>query len=374
VDPGGDRPRVGGGDHRRLILVGHAAPGRFGYTAGILAVMPPDAVPPEIRAIADARADARRARDWATADRLKDELESAGWRVVDAASLYTLERAAPPDVEVDGAVRYGSTASVPSRLDDAPIGVATVVIAATDDVAGAIRQAEAVAESAPDGTQIVIVANAPSHEDGDGLAALARLDAADPGAPGVVTEVVRTATRLGAAAAWNVGLRRAAAPVVVLLRPGIVAPAGLVPAIAEALDDPSVAVAGPSGLVSDDLRAFRAAPRDAVDVDAVAGDAIGFRRTDAAARGLLDERFVAPDHLGTWWSLVLRDPPDEEDVDAEPRRAVQVPVEMVSAHDVPAAGDADPARARLAKRNFYRFLKRFATRRDLIGGAARRGD
>lgn len=342
-------------------------------TAGILALMPPDAVPPEIRAIADARSDARRARDWPTADRLKDELETAGWKVVDAASLYTLERAAPPDVEVAGSVRYGSTASVPSRLDDAPVGVATVVIVATDDVAGAIRQAEAIADEGPDGTQVVIVANAPSDGD-DALAALDRLDATDPGAPGVATEVVRTATRVGAAAAWNAGLRRAAAPVVVLLGPGIVAPPGLVPAIVEALGDPSIAVAGPIGLVSDDLRSFRAAPPDAVDVDAIAGDAMGFRRVDAATRGLLDEHFVAPDHLGTWWSLVLRDPADDDDEDAEPRRAVQVPVELTTAGELPAGDDGDPARARLAKRNFYRFLKRFATRRDLIGSAARGHD
>jgi hypothetical protein len=335
--------------------------------------MPSDAVPPEIRAIADARADARRARDWATADRLKGELEVAGWKVVDAATLYTLERAAPPDVELGGSVRYGSAASVPSRLDEAPIGVATVVIVAADDVTGAIRQAEAVAEGAQDGTQVVIVANEPPEDDDDALAALDRLDAADPGAPGVVTEVVRTATRLGAAAAWNVGLRRAAAPVVVLLGPGILAPAGLVPAIVSALEDPSVAVAGPVGLVSSDLRAFLSAPSDAVDVDAIAGDAIGFRREDAVARGLLDERFVAPDHLATWWSLVLRDPPDDEDEDAEPRRAVQVPVEIAGTGEPRADDDADPARARLAKRNFYRFLKRFATRRDLIGSGARGG-
>src|SRR6188474_1942671 len=64
--------------------------------------MPPDAVPPEIRAMADARSEARRARDWATADGLKAELEAAGWRVIGAASLYTLERAAPPDLEVGG--------------------------------------------------------------------------------------------------------------------------------------------------------------------------------------------------------------------------------------------------------------------------------
>jgi hypothetical protein len=335
--------------------------------------MPPDAVPPEIRAIADARSDARRERDWATADRLKGELEAAGWKVIDAASLYTLERAARPDVEVDGSVRYGSTASVPSRLDDAPVGVATVVIVATDDVAGAIRQAEAIADGSPDGTQVVIVANAPSDADGDGsLDALDRLDAADPGAPGVATEIVRTATRIGAAAAWNAGLRRAAAPVVVLLGPGIVAPPGLVPAIVAALEDPSVAVAGPIGLVSDDLRSFRAAPSDAVDVDAIAGDAIGFRREDAAARGLLDEHFVAPDHLATWWSLVLRDPADDAGEDAGPRRAVQVPVELGHAGVPWADDDADPARARLAKRNFYRLLKRFATRHDLIGAA--RGD
>ena len=343
-------------------------------TAGILAVMPPDAVPPDIRAIADARSDARRARDWATADRLKDELETAGWKVVDAASLYTLERAAPPDVDVDGFVRYGSAASVPSRLDDAPIGVATVVIVATDDVAGAIRQAEAAAEGAPDGTQLVIVANAPSGADGHTLAALDRIDAADPGAPGVVTEVVRTATRLGAAAAWNVGLRRASAPVVVLLGPGIVAPAALVPAIVAALEDRSVAVAGPVGLVSDDLRAFRAAPPEAVDVDAIAGDAIGFRREDAAARGLLDEHFVALDHLATWWSLVLRDPADDDEEDGQPRRAVQVPVELAVANEAGGGEDADPVHARLAKRNFYRFLKRFATRRDLIGNATRGDD
>jgi hypothetical protein len=338
--------------------------------------MPPDAVPPEIRAIADARADARRSQDWATADRLKDELEAAGWKVVDAASLYTLERAAPPDQDVDGSVRYGSAASVPSRLDDAPIGVASVVIVATEDVAGAIRQAEAVAEGAPDGTQVVIVANAPSDADGDALAALDRIDAADPGAPGVVTEVVRTATRLGAAAAWNAGLRRASAPVVVVLGPGIVAPAALVPAIVGALEDPSVAVAGAVGLVSDDLRTFRAAQPDAVDVDAIAGDAIGFRRHDAAARGLLDEHFVALDHLATWWSLVLRDAAEDGDEgeDAEPRRAVQVPVELAVADDGGGGEDADPTHARLAKRNFYRFLKRFATRRDLIGNAARGDD
>jgi hypothetical protein len=132
------------------------------------------------------------------------------------------------------------------------------------------------------------------------------------------------------------------------------------------------------GLVSDDLRTFRRAPADATVVDAVAGGVMGFRRADAAARGLLDEHFVAPDHLDTWWSFLLRDPADDADADpdaeaddAPARSAVQLHVDAPPAQ--PAPGDPPPDgadRTRGAKRNFYRFLKRFATRRDLLTGSA----
>ena len=94
--------------------------------------MSDDEAPPEVRALADARAASRRARDWATADALRAEIEAAGWKVIDAASLYSLERAAAPDVADAGVIRYGSSASVPSRLEDAPVGVASIVLLATD--------------------------------------------------------------------------------------------------------------------------------------------------------------------------------------------------------------------------------------------------
>jgi hypothetical protein len=342
--------------------------------------MTADPIPLDIRALADARADARRARDWATADRLKVELEAAGWRVVDAGSLYSLEPAAPNDVEEDGRVHYGSSATVPSRLDDEPVGLATVVLVAGEDARAVAHQVGELADEAPDGTQVVVVANG-THDD-DVREVLAALDARDPGAPGVRVEVVRTATRLGAAAAWNAGIRRAEAPIVVLVGDRTRLDGATVGAIAAALDDDSVAVAGPVGLVSDDLRTFRRAPADATVVDAVAGGVMGFRRADAAARGLLDEHFVAPDHLDTWWSFLLRDPADDADADpdADPdaeadgapaRSAVQVHVDAPPAQ--PAPGDPPPDgadRTRGAKRNFYRFLKRFATRRDLLTGSA----
>ena len=274
--------------------------------------------------------EARRARDWATADRLKAELEAAGWKVIDAASLYTLERAAAPDVEVGGTVRYGSTASVPSRLDEAPVGVATVVIVATDDVAGAVRQAGgarrrgAGRDAAGHRGQ-----RAGGWRTAAALEALDALDAADP---------ARRASR----PRWS-GWRRASARPRPGTRgcggrrrrsscswaPGVGAAGVLVPAIVAALEDETVAVAGPVGLVTDDLRSFRAAPPTPSTSTRSRATPSGSGARTAAARGLLDEHFVAPDHLDTWWSLVLRDPADDED-DGRPSRGgpSSVPVEL----------------------------------------------
>ncbi|MFO1317098.1 MAG: cysteine--tRNA ligase [Burkholderiales bacterium] len=48
-------------------------------------------VPPEIRALADARAAARRAKQWAEADRLRAELGAAGWDMEDQPDGYRLK-------------------------------------------------------------------------------------------------------------------------------------------------------------------------------------------------------------------------------------------------------------------------------------------
>jgi cysteinyl-tRNA synthetase len=328
----------------------------------------PTDVPAEIRDLADRRAAARRARDWATADTLRDELLAAGWKVIDTGTLYDLERAVPDDVAEGGDVRYGSSASVPSRLEDEPVGVATVVLVATDwaeDVARAIR---AVVEHAPDGTQLVVVANDPSEAQ---AAALEELAAADPGAPGIATEVVRTSVRLGWAAALNAGIRRAVAPVVILLDASVEPEGDLVTPLVAALDDPTAAVAGPFGIVSDDLRRFRDAAEGTTDVDAIEGYALAFRRADYVERGPLDEHFAFYRNLDIWWSLVLRDQPDDADDDTPTRRAVRVPGIPMTRHEHRGWTELpEDERDRLSKKNFYRILKRFATRRDLLVSAS----
>jgi hypothetical protein len=121
--------------------------------------------------------------------------------------------------------------------------------------------------------------------------------------------------------------------------------------------------------VSADLRRFTEPPPGAVDVDAIEGYALAFRRADYPARGPLDEHFAFYRNLDIWWSLVLRDPGDDAPEDTPPRRAVRVTGIPMARHEHRGwTSLPESERDRLSKRNFYRVLKRFATRRDLLVG------
>jgi glycosyl transferase family 2 len=310
-------------------------------------------IPDEVLEAAHARSRARAERDWAQADRLRAEIEAAGWRIVDRGTDFALSPAAPPTIEAEGEVRYGSSAAVPSRLDEPAVGVATVVLVATDWPADLERALDGLLSHLPDGVGVVVVADAPSAEQEAALATVA-------GRSGV--EVVRTSERLGQGAALNIGLRRAAGPVVIVLDTSVEPRGDVVTPLAEALEDPSVAVAGGWGIVSDDLRRFTDAP--AGQVTAIEGYALAFRRADGAARGPLDERFRFYRNLDIWWSLVLRD----EGEGSTPRRAVAVAVPAERHEHRGWTSLSESERDRLSKRNFYRIIDRFGARRDLAAG------
>ena len=75
-------------------------------------------IPDEVLAAAHERSRARAARDWAEADRLRDQIEAAGWKVADRGIDFALTPAAPADVVEGERVLYGSSQGVPSRLDE----------------------------------------------------------------------------------------------------------------------------------------------------------------------------------------------------------------------------------------------------------------
>jgi cysteinyl-tRNA synthetase len=51
-----------------------------------------ESIPADVRALAEARAEARAARNWAEADRLRAELQAAGWAMEDKPDGYALKR------------------------------------------------------------------------------------------------------------------------------------------------------------------------------------------------------------------------------------------------------------------------------------------
>jgi hypothetical protein len=156
-----------------------------------------------------------------------------------------------------------------------------------------------------------------------------------------------------------VGIRRASAPVVVVLDTSVEPTGDIITPLVRSLDDPTVAVVGGWGIVSPDLRQFEDAPPG--DVDAIEGYAQAFRRADYVERGPLDERFRFYRNLDIWWSLVLRDGGDE----GTNRRAVSVELPALR-HEHRGYGSVpEDERNRLSKRNFYRIIDRFGSRRDL---------
>ena len=138
--------------------------------------------------------------------------------------------------------------------------------------------------------------------------------------------------------------------------------------LVQALDDPSVAVAGAWGITSSDLRTFEDAPPG--DVDAIEGYLLAFRRGDADARGPLDERLrsTGTSTSGGASSCATR---------AKPRSHAGPFVSPTHRRRVTsiAAGRASPTRerARQSKRNFYRIIDRF-DRSATYWSARLRGD
>ena len=316
-------------------------------------------IPDDILSAAHARAKAREAGDWAEADRLRAEIEMGGWKIADRGTDFALTPVAPLDVAEGDRVRYGSSRSVPTRLDGPAMGLATVVLVATDWPDDLDRALTGLRVGSPSGTSVVIVADGPSP---DQTAALEALEALEGAAPAQSSpEVVWTSERLGQGAALNIGLRRSTGAVIVVLDTSVEPTGDIVTPLARALDDPTVAIAGGWGIVSSDLRRFQDAP--AGDVDAIEGYLQAFRRTDAAERGPIDERFRSHRNRDVWWSLVLRDEGEE----TLPRRAVRLDGLPATRHELHGGArllDDEPDRQ--SKRDFYRIIDRFGPRPDLL--------
>ena len=293
--------------------------------------------PDDVARSVEERARARTARDFVTADAIRERIASAGWTVVDEADGgYRLE----PNVEEERPVRRERARDVVTLLDERPdldVSVHWVCEGWPGDIERAIAGFRA-------------------HEGGRRVQyVVADVTDRSPATWGEDVDVVWLEEGTGWGAARNAGLKRTRGRTVLVVD-GSVEPTGDVfGPLESALGDPAVGLCGPYGIVTRDLRQFDEARGG--EVDAIEGYLMAFRRETLLDAGLFDEKFRWYRTADIEYSFRVRD---------LGRRATVVDL-PVKKHEHRMWFETAPEdRARWSKKNFYRFLDRFRDRWDLL--------
>jgi GT2 family glycosyltransferase len=308
---------------------------------------PPDQEPPdEVTRLVEERSQARSSGDYQQADRLRDRIRDLGWEVMDSSAGTTLRPALPPGGDAE--VAYARPEDLASLLDEPASLELTLLVIAEDHPEDLERLLRGLGRHPPlAGWELVVVGNAPGFDLADELAGV-DLE--------VEPSVLATSARLGWADAVNLGLRRSRGEVVVLLDPSVEPIGDFVGPLLEAFSDPGVGIAGPFGVSSRDLRQFDEAPPG--EVDAIEGYCLAVRRQVLREVGAFDTRFRFYRNADLDFSFAVR---------AAGWRAVRTGELPVRLHEH-RGWTSLPAeeRDRVSKRNFYRFLKHWGDRRDLL--------
>ncbi len=282
---------------------------------------------------------ARANGDFARADALRDEIRALGWEVQDT-SRGSTSRPALPEAPV--ATGYARAEDLASVLDEPPTLDASLVVVTDEHPSDLERLVRGLAAHPPAASrELIVVGNAPSYD----TAALLPTDAT----------VLATSERLGWADAANLGLRRSSGAVTVLIDTSVEPSGDFIGPLRAVFDDPTVGIAGGWGVTSTNGRQFDEAPTG--EVLAVEGYCLAIRREALRCVGGFDPHFRFYRNADLDLSFAVRD--------AGWRAvAVQLPLERHEHRGWTSLPDAE--RDRLSKRNFYRFLKHWGDRRDLL--------
>ena len=126
--------------------------------------------------------------------------------------------------------------------------------------------------------------------------------------------------------------------------------------LAETFMDSNIGITGMRGLCTDDLRHFEESQQP--EVEAVDALCLAFRRKLLKKVGLFDERYRFPYYMDIDFNFAVRD---------SGVNAVVTSNLPVICHPALQDGNlSDGERARLTRRNFYRFLEKWGHRDDLL--------
>jgi glycosyltransferase involved in cell wall biosynthesis len=304
------------------------------------------AIPEDILALSHERDSLRKKGNYARADELKQQIEEAGYGIKDnphGAHLIIL-----PSVEIDGEV-YRTIRRVPSLLQIPDRCLFSVNILAHNNFEQVRRCIESVLHFAGDHTfEIMLVDNASQDETFTWAEAMQRDH------PNL--HVLRTSRKAGEAEARNIGLKQSTGKYILLLDAGIELQGNIFTPLARSLSNDDVGITGLRGLLTDDLRHFEES--SAAEVEAIDATCMAFPRRLLKQTGLFDERYRFPFYMDIDFNFAVRDTGARAMVTSDLPlvcHPVQQHVELPEAE-----------RARLIKRNYYRFLEKWGQREDLL--------
>ncbi len=302
-------------------------------------------IPDEILALSHERDLLRRRGQYERADLLKQQIENAGYALKDnprGAHLVIL-----PGIEVDGHV-YRMARQLPSLLDEPDLCSFSVNILARNSSEQTRRCLESVLRHAGDTSiEIILIDNA--SQDGFDLWA----EAFKHEEPRM--RFLRATRPMGEAEARNIGLKQSRGQYVVLLDNCIELQGDIFQPLAATLTEHPSAITGLRGLHTEDLRHFEESQQ--LETEAVDGLLMAFKRELLKKIELFDERYRYPYYMDIDFNFAARE---------QGGRAVVTPQLPVVRHPATTTGMSESERARLTKRNFYRFLEKWGDREDLL--------
>lgn len=322
------------------------------------------AAPPEVLALAEQRAQARSDRDFAAADRLRDDIAAAGWLVTDTATGFALQPKPPYDV-LSGLGDLADNSEQPN----ARRGTVSVLAEGWPDDVRTCLDALLTHLPADVGIQVLDLGNVGGAGDAVHEFAGERVEEWHVGAAAawVAAAGVAPAGSLGWAAARTALLRADRARVHVWCEVSTVLTGDAVSPLLDAIDaDDDVAGSGWKGVdvdVADEWRSF--APTGPGDVDAILGYLFAMRRETALAAGGPHPKARFYRNADMEFSFALRE------AARAGRRAGRL---VVPATDLPVRQDrhrgyhdSDPAyRDAESAKTYNRFLARYRGRADLL--------
>ncbi|MCL5003957.1 MAG: glycosyltransferase [Patescibacteria group bacterium] len=318
------------------------------------------------------REKARANKDFSRADAIRKQIEDLGFLIEDGPQ--------GPKILEKPEIFYNRSDDVPSNLDkpdncsfsvsltfskegNDPKRVIQSIINCYDDRPGQPdstrepRGEQAGTNHSAKGLEILAVGN---NLDEAGRKFLKEISRKDPR-----IKVFQTNAEIGEAAARNISLKQALGKIVIILDASVEVTGDIFNPTVQVLSDKTVGVAGPFGLVSDDLHSFRelesqlsdAHRSRVIEVDAQQLYFMAFRRELLTPVGLMREKFKFYRHLDLDFCLGVKD---------KGYKIVNLDLPVLRHEHCVWETMAPVEREKKSKKNFYIFLNLWHDRKDLL--------